>query len=259
MEDLDGSRKETSVGCTRSHKLRFLRSVDAEVHQGLRLAGWLHLPGRRRSDPLVRILSDAIGATGTPHVAAAAYREMSDPASQHAFPGVSTPPRTPSSVRGVGLPIFSRVRRWFALSPVEQITLVLILMLVAVVRATLWLMPSSASLKLVRRIAAGDSERALTHRPPLERLTWAVEAASRRIPHASCLTQAVSAQLLLRHFGYASQLCLGVARSADGVFAAHAWVESCGRIIIGGQNSAGFTPLYAPRAVAHGEARTESR
>lgn len=180
---------------------------------------------------------------------------MVDPASQRTLTGVSTPPRTPVSVRGIGVPGIVRIRQWLGLSRAEQIWLLVALQLVAVVRASLWLLPSSVSLRLVRRIAGANRARTIGHRPSLDRLTWAVEAASRRIPHASCLTQAVSAQLLLRHFGYSSQLCLGVARSAEGVFAAHAWVESHGRIIIGGANSAGFTPLYAPRVVVDGETR----
>ncbi len=169
------------------------------------------------------------------------------------------PPRTLEGVRGFGMPRMSSARRWLALTPAEQISFVFVLLLVAVVRAGLWLLPSSASLKLVRRIATGDPGRARARRPQADRLTWAVAAASRRIPHATCLTQAVSAQLLLRHFGYPSQLCLGVARSTNGVFAAHAWVESSGRIVIGGENSAGFTPLYAPRTTVTGESRIGAR
>lgn len=67
-----------------------------------------------------------------------------------------------------------------------------------------------------------------------QRLAWAVRTASRRIPGASCLTQALSLQLLLRRYGVASNLRIGVARAAgrEG-YVAHAWVESGPRVLIG--------------------------
>jgi hypothetical protein len=68
----------------------------------------------------------------------------------------------------------------------------------------------------------------------IRQVAWAVEAASRRVPKASCLTQGMATQVLLGKLGQRSELCLGVARKLDGEFEAHAWVETQGRIIIGG-------------------------
>ena len=65
-----------------------------------------------------------------------------------------------------------------------------------------------------------------------ERLAWAVTAASRRVPAATCLTQALALHLLCRRRGWPTQLQIGVARS-DGAFRAHAWVEHDGKILIG--------------------------
>jgi hypothetical protein len=73
---------------------------------------------------------------------------------------------------------------------------------------------------------------------------WAVQAAARRVPRATCLTQALALQSLLGSAGYVSTLRIGVAKEgAD--FHAHAWLECDGRIVIGGAEADRFTP-FAP-------------
>ena len=51
---------------------------------------------------------------------------------------------------------------------------------------------------------------------------------------STCLSVALVAQALLQRHGYESQFRIGVKRSAEGVFAAHAWLERDGRVIVGG-------------------------
>ena len=63
---------------------------------------------------------------------------------------------------------------------------------------------------------------------PVNRLVWAVQAASRRIPMASCLTQSLALQSLLTRSGRSSQLHLGVKKDQQTGFQAHAWVEYAG-------------------------------
>jgi len=65
------------------------------------------------------------------------------------------------------------------------------------------------------------------------RITGAVRLASALIPGATCLTQALAAQSLLRLRGDSPKLCVGVKRSTQGIFEAHAWLEADGRIILG--------------------------
>jgi hypothetical protein len=79
--------------------------------------------------------------------------------------------------------------------------------------------------------------------PAVARLGWAVRAASRRIPRASCLTQALSAQLLLARRGLSSELKIGVTRDPVKGFAAHAWVLVEGRVLVGGRDTARFRTL----------------
>jgi hypothetical protein len=116
---------------------------------------------------------------------------------------------------------------------------------VLAIRIVLWMLPSATIVRIVRRFSDVRARGAHSRRPPVECVTRAVEAVSRRIPQATCLTQALSAQLLLRHLGYDSSLCLGVARDHRGEFRAHAWLEREGSVVIGGTAASGFTRMPA--------------
>ncbi len=79
-----------------------------------------------------------------------------------------------------------------------------------------------------------------------ERIAWAVRTASRYIPGSrNCLIQALAAQVLLRQKGLPSQLRFGVAREQRSRLQAHAWLESQGKIVIGGSDRERFRPLSA--------------
>lgn len=134
-------------------------------------------------------------------------------------------------------------RRFLALPRGQRQLLVLALIVVANVRVALCVLPSRLIVRLMRRlthVAAGASR---SRGPSAERVAWAVSSASRVVPRATCLTQAISGQLLLRHYGHAAKLCLGVARSEPGRFLAHAWLERDGRVLLGGAESVTFTRL----------------
>lgn len=105
------------------------------------------------------------------------------------------------------------------------------------VRLALWRWPYAVV--RARLVALRDARRgARSARLSMDRepaaLAWAVRAAARRVPKASCLTQAVALESLLADAGIRAELLIGVARRADGSFEAHAWVEHDGRILIGG-------------------------
>lgn len=78
----------------------------------------------------------------------------------------------------------------------------------------------------------------------VERVVWAVRAASRYVPAASCLTQALAAHTLLERRGLQNALRIGVARNEAGVFEAHAWIESDGEVVLGKLHDLDrYTPL----------------
>ena len=116
------------------------------------------------------------------------------------------------------------------------------LALVMVVRLALWLLPSRTIVRSVRAVGLAYPD-PRTPRVESAVVIWAVEAASRRVPHATCLTQAIAGQLLLRRYGFASQLCLGVASDIGGAFRAHAWLERNGRVVLGANGVRDLTRL----------------
>jgi hypothetical protein len=111
---------------------------------------------------------------------------------------------------------------------------------VVAVRTALWIIPSPRLLRWVqRRVDAAPAP--ATSDPLVTRIGWAVRAASRRVPGASCLTQALAVQLLLARRGMSSELKLGVAIDDEEGFQAHAWVLVEGRALVGGTGVERYT------------------
>jgi hypothetical protein len=129
--------------------------------------------------------------------------------------------------------------RFLALSGAERWLILRAAWLVVGVRVGLSLLPSRV---VLRQVNGAEPRRSLGRVQP-DRIAWAVRAASRRVPQATCLTQALAAQLLLAQYGYRSRLRLGVARGEQGDFQAHAWLECGGQIVIGGQDLGRYSPL----------------
>jgi len=145
---------------------------------------------------------------------------------------------------------FALVDRFRRLSPAHRRLIGRALVLVPLARLGLWIVPygrvrrmMSVSRRDPESTAAGARPRATARHTPGE-IAWAVRAVSRRVPAASCLTQALAAQRLLAQDGYPSRLQIGVARSPTGTFEAHAWLECEGRIVIGEiDDLTRFTPM----------------
>ena len=130
-----------------------------------------------------------------------------------------------------------KLKRFARLTMAERLLLIRVLLVVGVARATLWLLPIEAARKAVARAAVGTAGQSQ------ERLVWAVRVASRYLPHATCLTQALAAQALLAHSGYPSQVEIGVTKDESRRFHAHAWVVCQGQVVLGGQQVERYNSL----------------
>jgi hypothetical protein len=98
--------------------------------------------------------------------------------------------------------------------------------------------------RLVAYMVQGGARLQQAPQTSIDSIAWAVTVASRYVPAATCLTQALAVQGLLAGRGHPACLCIGLARSAAGRFQAHAWVECAGRVVIGGAEAPiRFTPL----------------
>jgi hypothetical protein len=136
------------------------------------------------------------------------------------------------------MPKPSKLRKLVALRPKQMLLLATATVLVGATRVALLVLP----VRRVRRIVHGLVGRRAGLRPEkrasLEELIRFVTLASQCSPVGStCLAVALVAQSLLMRHGYESRFCIGVRRSEDRAFAAHAWLERDGRVIVGGPPS----------------------
>jgi len=84
-------------------------------------------------------------------------------------------------------------------------------------------------LEVVSRLAP-----AIPGTPSPRRVVWAVEVADRRLPGSrTCLMRSLSAEALVRLYGYDPAHRIGVDPGSNDGFAAHSWLEWDGTIIIG--------------------------
>lgn len=107
------------------------------------------------------------------------------------------------------------------------------LIAVIVIRLSLWIFPFKTLNQWLCSFASTKSDGQKIEWDDVGRVTSSIEACSRYVPYASCLTQALAARTLLALRGQNSELKIGVDRDKDGRFMAHAWVEIDGKIIIG--------------------------
>jgi Transglutaminase-like superfamily len=111
---------------------------------------------------------------------------------------------------------------------------------VCAARVGLWTVPFRRLQGTVNRFARAARPR--RSKPSVKQLSWSVSAASRFVPRATCLTQAVALHILLKRAGYQSRLRIGVS-SKSGEFESHAWVENHDHVVIGNAESQRFTPM----------------
>jgi hypothetical protein len=135
------------------------------------------------------------------------------------------------------------LRRWRGLTAPRRSLLPHALLVVIGVRLGLFLLPFGVLQRLLglarRRVAnAYDTCTEMD-------IAWCVERASRFVPGATCLTQALATDLLLVRGGIAASLLIGVRRSDRAALEAHAWVEIDGRIVACGREADSYVPLQS--------------
>ncbi len=91
---------------------------------------------------------------------------------------------------------------------------------------------------LIERTSTSGGRPSSLGEPQRKRIIRIVSAMGRRLlGDRPCLIQALALMWLLRRRGEEAQVLIGVKKDATGAFAAHAWVEQDGRVIIGGRKS----------------------
>ncbi len=123
----------------------------------------------------------------------------------------------------------------------DQRLLIAALARVCCVRLGLWVLPFRVMKERVEKItssAASSSGQPVTQNLRVVlRVASSVRRASRYVPAATCLTQALATQILLARRGQVSNLRIGVSKGQEGELKAHAWVESEGKIVMGNRSN----------------------
>jgi hypothetical protein len=137
-----------------------------------------------------------------------------------------------------------RLRRFLRLPGVEQRLLLKAALMLGATRVGLWLLPFDNLRSLLFRLIEMPFRSPDAEHSSRETIVWAVETAGRYMPPArTCLTQALTAQVLLVRRGYPALLHIGTVRQDGEGLLAHAWVESGGKVVIGGNELERYTPL----------------
>ncbi|HXA97940.1 MAG TPA: lasso peptide biosynthesis B2 protein [Candidatus Dormibacteraeota bacterium] len=134
------------------------------------------------------------------------------------------------------------------LSSGDQRLLVMAAVLLAAIRLGLAVLPYRKIRGLVDHLARVGSRHHPAPTASPERIAWAVTRASHAVPAATCLPQALAARVLLERRGHPARVRVGISRTEGDRLLAHAWVESEGRIVLGGADLARYTRLSALEA-----------
>ena len=140
-----------------------------------------------------------------------------------------------------------RLNKFFYLPAIDKRLLIEAMLLVWMARLGLWLFPFRVMRQILGKLAPEQFAPPVGDNGVVDRIAWAVSVTSRYVPAATCLTQAIATKFLLGRFGCQATVRIGVARSDSGRFQAHAWVESNGKVVIGGSESSlkHYIPLVA--------------
>jgi len=144
-----------------------------------------------------------------------------------------------------------RIAKIFALAPSDRKLLLRAIAPLIAMRAAVW----TLNFARVRRLAEAMSRPVRTDasaaRPSPDRIAWATATASRVVPRGSnCLVRALATGIVLKRYGYPSELKIGVTKPAAGRFEAHAWLESDGSVVIGDFQLDRYATLAKPDTVA---------
>ncbi len=137
----------------------------------------------------------------------------------------------------------TRLNKFLRLPFSEKILFIKAWLLLGIIRSGLSLLPFITLKNAIRVI--GPSIVGANEQLSEERLAWVIAAASRLIPKATCLTQALAFQVFLKQSGKEACIHIGVDHDGSGRLDAHAWVESEGKVLFGGPNLSRYTHLLA--------------
>jgi hypothetical protein len=126
------------------------------------------------------------------------------------------------------------ISSFIKLSSREKLAAIESLFWVIVIRLMVWVFPFPFVQKRVRKIASYLFPADLNTVPlvSMNRIRLMIVMASRFVPRATCLVQALAGYILFSRYGYDTIIKIGVL-TEEGVFEAHAWLERGGNVVLG--------------------------
>lgn len=132
----------------------------------------------------------------------------------------------------------STIHSFFKLDHTTRLLLIKAVTLQWLVRIMLWIVPFNY---IQKRIETHNNHSQVYPDIPLKKLIWTIKVTSRYTPRSTCLTRALSGQILLARYHYSSKIMIGVSKN-EGNFEAHAWLVS-GKDIVLGESEKEFVPI----------------
>ena len=144
----------------------------------------------------------------------------------------------------------SRIARFFALAHSDRTLILRTFAPLAAMRVATWTLPFARVNRISEAMSRPMRAELKGARPSPDRIAWAVEHVSRVVPRGNnCLVRALATGIVLKRYGYPSELKIGVMKPAGGRFEAHAWLESGGIVVIGDFQLDQYVPLAARDSV----------
>ncbi|MFC1889580.1 lasso peptide biosynthesis B2 protein [Thermodesulfobacteriota bacterium] len=142
----------------------------------------------------------------------------------------------------------TKAQKLLRLKAVDRKLLLKTLSLLWAIRLGLWILPFNRLRNLLVQWSSKPSDLPKANEFYRDRVSWAVATAERFIPgKKTCLVQALAVQVMLTRRALPADLRLGVVKDESEGLRAHAWVESDGVIVIGGQGLEQYVPLKTSR------------
>lgn len=140
--------------------------------------------------------------------------------------------------------LYSVLKVW-KLSWGELLLLLLEAHLVILLRILLWLIPFRWLRRVFLGISRSGGGRPIARETKAWKIIWGIRVVNRYLPRLNnCLANALAAKILLKSLGYDVDLLIGVKLVSRGSIQAHAWLESEGRVVLGGLSDLGhYKPL----------------
>lgn len=139
------------------------------------------------------------------------------------------------------------IRKFLVLPPREKLFFAIAWTMLVGSRLLIWVAPFRAYARLFGEPMDGSlatSARNASIPPDVILVKRSVARATKAVPiRCVCLDQAMTAQLMLRWMRIPAILTLGLRGSGAGKPSAHAWVRYGNVLVVGGNQSARFTPL----------------